>query len=120
MWRTTCDLLLAVFAGRLFCAPARRFNPRTCARRSANPGRRARVDRAMRHPRVILPTAIAVAAACAASATPALAATWTNVPSQAVGSGSALADADALSASSAWAVGGNGDGLIERYDGSAW
>ena len=46
--------------------------------------------------------------------------TWTNVPSQAVGSGSALADADALSASSAWAVGGNGDGIIERYDGSAW
>src|SRR3954451_17310781 len=73
----------------------------------------------MRAPRVILPTAI-VAAACAVGAAPALADTWTNVPSQAVGSGSALEDADALSATSAWAVGGNGDGIVERYDGGAW
>src|SRR4051812_9720816 len=72
----------------------------------------------MRHPRAVLPTAIAVA--FAVTAAPASAATWTNVASQAVGSGSALEDADALSATSAWAVGGNGDGIIERYDGSAW
>jgi hypothetical protein len=72
----------------------------------------------MRHPRLLLPTAIAVA--CALSASPAAASSWTNVPSRAVGSGSALEDADALSATSAWAVGGNGDGLVERYDGTAW
>src|SRR5689334_8391998 len=68
--------------------------------------------------RLLLPAAIAVA--CALTAAPASAATWTNVPSQAVGSGSALDDVDALSATSAWAVGGNGDGIVERYDGSAW
>jgi hypothetical protein len=73
----------------------------------------------MRHLRVVLPTAIAVAA-CAAGAAPAVGATWTNVASQAVGSGSALGDADALSTTSAWAVGGNGDGIVERYDGTRW
>jgi hypothetical protein len=73
----------------------------------------------MRHPRVVLPIAIAVAA-CAAGAAPAVGATWTNVPSQAIGSGSALDDVDALSATSAWAVGGNGDGIVERYDGTSW
>src|SRR4051794_21325460 len=73
----------------------------------------------MRNLRVGLPTAI-VAAACLLGARPAIGATWTNVPSQAIGSGSSLADADALSPTSAWAVGGNGDGVVERYDGSRW
>ena len=74
----------------------------------------------MRHPRVVLPAAIAVAAACGVGAAPTMGATWTNVLSQAVGSGSALGDADALSPTSAWAVGGNGDGIVERYDGTRW
>src|SRR4051794_17862556 len=78
-----------------------------------------RVNLAMRHLRVVLPTAIAVAA-CAAGAAPPVGATWTNLPSQAIGSGSALDDADALSATAAWAVGGNGDGIVERYDGTSW
>ena len=73
----------------------------------------------MRHLRVVLPTAIAVAA-CAAGAAPAAGATWTNVPSQAIGSGSALDGVDALSATSAWTVGGNDDGIVERYDGTSW
>jgi hypothetical protein len=74
----------------------------------------------MRHPRLVLPIATVMVAACAVSAAPAPGATWTNVPSQAVGSGSALDDTDALSTTSAWAVGGNGDGIVERYNGSAW
>lgn len=51
---------------------------------------------------------------------PASAATWTIVPSQAVGSGSVLFGVDALSATSAWAVGGSGNGLVERWDGTRW
>src|SRR3954471_12157620 len=54
------------------------------------------VDLAMRLLRAVPPTAIAVAA-CALGVAPAVGATWTNVPSQAVGSGSALSDVDALS-----------------------
>jgi hypothetical protein len=73
----------------------------------------------MRHPRVVLLAAI-LAAACGVGAAPAAGATWTNVPSQAVGPGSALGDADALSPTSAWAVGGNGDGIVERYDDTRW
>ena len=90
------------------------------ARRGTNSVRGARVHLAMRHLRVVLPTAIAVAAACGVGAAPTMGATWTNVPSQAVGSGSALGDVDALSPTSAWAVGGNGDGIVERYDGTRW
>jgi hypothetical protein len=72
----------------------------------------------MRPVRFVLPAAIA--AACTLAAAPAVGATWTNVPSQAVGSGSALGDADALSPTSAWAVGGNGDGIAERWDATRW
>ena len=53
-------------------------------------------------------------------ACPATAATWTIVPSQAAGSGSVLFGVDALSATSAWAVGGSGNGLVERWDGTRW
>ena len=74
----------------------------------------------MRQLRVVLPAAMAVVAACLVGAAPTMGATWTNVPSQAVGSGSALSDADALSSTSAWSVGGNGDGIVERYDGTRW
>jgi len=53
-------------------------------------------------------------------AAPASAATWTVVPSQAVGSGSALSGVDALPAGDAWAVGGSGNGLVERWTGTRW
>jgi hypothetical protein len=49
---------------------------------------------------------------------PAAAATWTILPSQAVGSGSVLFRADGLSSTSAWGVGGSGNGLGERWDGT--
>jgi hypothetical protein len=51
---------------------------------------------------------------------PAAAATWTIVPSQAVGSGSVLSGIDALSATDAWAVGGSGNGLVEHWNGTNW
>ncbi len=53
-------------------------------------------------------------------ATPASAATWSVVPSQAVGSGSILSGVDALSATDAWAAGGSGNGLVERWNGTRW
>lgn len=51
---------------------------------------------------------------------PASAATWSIVPSQAVGSGSVLNGIDALSPTDGWAVGGSGNGLVERFNGTRW
>ena len=51
---------------------------------------------------------------------PASAATWTIVPSQAVGSGSVLFGVDALSATMRGRSGGSGNGLVERWDGTRW
>jgi hypothetical protein len=51
---------------------------------------------------------------------PAAAATWTVVPSQAVGSGSILSGVDALSTTDGWAVGGSGNGLVESFNGMRW
>jgi hypothetical protein len=61
-------------------APAQALAALDRARTGTNSERRFRVDPAMRHPRVVLPTMI-VAVACAAGAASAMAATWTNIPS---------------------------------------
>jgi hypothetical protein len=66
----------------------------------------------------VLVAAVVIGGLIAAPAS--AAATWTVVPSQAVGSGSGLSDVDALSATDAWAVGGSGNGLIERWNGTRW
>jgi len=73
-------------------------------------------------PHRLVARALAVAVVTgAASAAPSAAATWTVVPSKAVGSGSALSGVDALSATDAWAVGGSGStGLVERWNGTSW
>jgi hypothetical protein len=73
------------------------------------------------HPQRFLAKALAAAAVLAALiAGPAAAATWTIVPSQAVGSGSVFSGVDAQSATDAWAVGGSGNGLVERWNGTRW
>ena len=72
-------------------------------------------------PQRLVARALAVAVVTgAASAAPAAAATWSVMPSQAVGSGSALTGVDALSATDGWAVGGSGNGLVERWNGTRW
>ena len=72
-------------------------------------------------PQRLVARALAVAVVTgAASAAPAAAATWSVMPSQAVGSGSALTGIDALSATDGWAVGGSGNGLVERWNGTRW
>jgi len=60
------------------------------------------------------------AAATVLVASPSAAATWTVVPAQAVGTSSLLNGVDAVSATDGWAVGGSGNGLVERWNGSAW
>src|SRR6185369_1303534 len=59
-------------------------------------------------------------AATVLAASPASAATWTAVPAGAVGTSSLLKSVDAVSATDGWAVGGSGNGLVERYNGNAW
>jgi hypothetical protein len=48
------------------------------------------------------------------------AATWSIVPSQAVGTRSALVGVVALSTTDGWAVGTSGNGLVERWNGTGW
>ena len=72
----------------------------------------------MRQLRVVLPTAIAVAA-CAAGAAPAVGATWTIVPARRSGAGACCWRRRA-SATSAWAVGGNGDGSSSARTARRW
>jgi hypothetical protein len=71
-------------------------------------------------PRVIAKVLAAAVVMGALIAGPAAAATWTIVPSQAVGTGSVLSGIDALSTTDAWAVGGSGNGLVERWNGTRW
>src|SRR5437667_10512723 len=50
----------------------------------------------------------------------ALAATVSQVPVESPGDQAGLSDVAVVSASDGWAVGGNGDPLVERFDGSRW
>jgi len=74
----------------------------------------------MKQRRPVTAGALLAAAATMLAALPAAAATWTVVPAQAVGTSSLLTSVDAVSATDGWAVGGSGNGLVERWNGSAW
>jgi hypothetical protein len=74
----------------------------------------------MRLGRLLSGTAAAVAVSVAVGAAPAFAATWSVVPSQAVGTQSGLGAMDLVSATDGWAVGSSGNGLVERWNGTRW
>ncbi|GAA3341199.1 hypothetical protein GCM10020358_31640 [Amorphoplanes nipponensis] len=55
-----------------------------------------------------------------AAAGPALAATATQVPVQSTGFFGGLFSVDAVSSADGWAVGGNGNGVVQRFNGTRW
>ncbi|MCU7729543.1 hypothetical protein ODJ79_37995 [Actinoplanes sp. KI2] len=61
-----------------------------------------------------------VAGAVIAGGGPAWAATVTQVPAASAGAMGGFADAVAVSATDGWAVGGNGSGVIQRFNGARW
>ncbi|MBB4764835.1 hypothetical protein ACFQFC_11535 [Amorphoplanes digitatis] len=63
---------------------------------------------------------MSVAGLVLAAGAPALAATATQVPVQSTGFFGGLLGVDAVTASDGWAVGGNGNGVVQRFDGTRW
>jgi len=61
-----------------------------------------------------------VAGAAVAYAAPAYASTVTQVPVGSTGFFGGFNDVTSVSATDGWAVGGNGNGIIERYNGTRW
>src|SRR5689334_21110882 len=61
-----------------------------------------------------------VAGAVIAGGGPAWAATVTQVPAASAGTIGGFTDAVAVSATDGWAVGGNGSGVIQRFNGARW
>jgi hypothetical protein len=55
-----------------------------------------------------------------ATGVPAFAATVTQVPVQSTGFFGGLLGVDAVTASDGWAVGGNGNGVVQRFNGTRW
>jgi hypothetical protein len=51
---------------------------------------------------------------------PAWAATVTQVPAASAGAMGGFTDVDSVSATDGWAVGGNGNGVIQRFNGARW
>jgi hypothetical protein len=61
-----------------------------------------------------------VAGAVGAVATPAYASTVTQVPVASTGFYGGFTDVTAVSATDGWAVGGNGNGVVQRFNGTRW
>lgn len=55
-----------------------------------------------------------------ATGAPAWAATATQVPAAPTGFFGGFLGVDAVSPSDGWAVGGNGNGVVQRFDGTRW
>jgi hypothetical protein len=69
--------------------------------------------------RVGVPAVIIGALALTAGG-PAFASSTTQVPVQPAGNSAGFGDVVAVSVTDGWAVGGNGNGLVERYNGTKW
>ncbi|MFI5893987.1 hypothetical protein ACIA5D_28195 [Actinoplanes sp. NPDC051513] len=61
-----------------------------------------------------------VAGLIVASGGPAWAATVTQVPAASAGAIGGFAGVDSVSATDGWAVGGNGNGVVQRFNGTRW
>src|SRR3954465_4432813 len=61
-----------------------------------------------------------VAGVIVAAGSPAWAATATQVPAASAGTVGGFTGVDAVSATDGWAVGGNGNGVVQRFDGTRW
>jgi hypothetical protein len=70
--------------------------------------------------RIIVGGSAVVAGVLLISGSPAFAAISTQVPVESTGFFGGFSDLAVVSAADGWAVGGNGNGIIERYNGTRW
>ena len=64
--------------------------------------------------------AVVIAALVAGAGTPAFASTSTQVPVASAGFFGGFSGVDPVSATDGWAVGGNGNGMVQRFNGTSW